>query len=54
LPLKVESVFLRHGITLSDFHSRTSQPEIGLPPGTVQTIFEFIDLDEGRLQAGAQ
>jgi len=26
--------------------------EIGLPPGTVQTIFEFIDLDEGRLQAG--
>lgn len=26
--------------------------EIGLPPGTVQTMFEFIDLDEGRLQAG--
>ena len=25
--------------------------EIGLPPGTVQTMFEFIDLDEGRLQA---
>jgi len=24
--------------------------EIGLPPGTVQTMFEFIDLDEGRLQ----
>jgi gluconokinase len=23
--------------------------EIGLPPGTVQTMFEFIDLDEGRL-----
>lgn len=22
--------------------------EIGLPPGTVQTLFEFIDLDEGR------
>ena len=22
--------------------------EIGLPPGTVQTMFEFIDLDEGR------
>ena len=27
--------------------------EIGLPPGTVQTMFEFIDLDEGRLKAGA-
>ena len=27
--------------------------EIGLPPGTVQTMFEFIDLDEGRLQPGA-
>ena len=26
--------------------------EIGLPPGTVQTMFEFIDLDEGRPQAG--
>src|SRR5436190_5321207 len=26
--------------------------EIGLPPGTVQTMFEFIDLDEGRGQAG--
>jgi len=26
--------------------------EIGLPPGTVETMFEFIDLDEGRLQAG--
>ncbi len=25
--------------------------EIGLPPGTVQTMFEFIDLDEGRLKA---
>jgi gluconokinase len=24
--------------------------EIGLPPGTVLTMFEFIDLDEGRLQ----
>ena len=23
--------------------------EIGLPPGAVQTMFEFIDLDEGRL-----
>lgn len=22
--------------------------ELGLPPGTVQTMFEFIDLDEGR------
>lgn len=28
--------------------------EIGLPPGTVQTMFEFIDLDEGRRPAGAQ
>ena len=27
--------------------------EIGLPPGTVQTMFEFIDLDEGRIQTGA-
>ncbi|MES2573243.1 MAG: DUF5069 domain-containing protein [Verrucomicrobiota bacterium] len=27
--------------------------EIGLPPGTVETMFEFIDLDEGRLQAGS-
>ena len=27
--------------------------EIGLPPGTVQTMFEFIDLDEGRLKTGA-
>jgi gluconokinase len=27
--------------------------EIGLPPGTVQTMFEFIDLDEGRRKVGA-
>jgi len=27
--------------------------EIGLPPGTVQTMFEFIDLDEGRRQPGS-
>lgn len=26
--------------------------EIGLPPGTVETMFEFIDLDEGRGPAG--
>jgi len=26
--------------------------EIGLPAGTVQTMFEFIDLDEGRLKPG--
>lgn len=26
--------------------------EIGLPPGKVQTMFEFIDLDEGRLKVG--
>lgn len=26
--------------------------EIGLPPGTVQTMFEFIDLDEGRSKPG--
>jgi hypothetical protein len=25
--------------------------EIGLPPGTVQTMFEYIELDEGRLKA---
>jgi len=24
--------------------------EIGLPPGTVETMFEFIDVDEGRLK----
>ena len=28
--------------------------ETGLPPGTVQTMFEFIDLDEGRRPAGPQ
>ncbi|MEO8352308.1 MAG: DUF5069 domain-containing protein [Chthoniobacteraceae bacterium] len=28
--------------------------EIGLPPGTVQTMFEFIELDEGRLKPDAQ
>ncbi|HEY3915502.1 MAG TPA: DUF5069 domain-containing protein [Verrucomicrobiae bacterium] len=28
--------------------------EIGLPPGTVLTMFEFIDLDEGRLRPGSQ
>src|SRR5687767_11403494 len=27
--------------------------EIGLPPGTVETMFEFIDLDEGRRQSSA-
>ncbi len=27
--------------------------EIGLPSGTVQTMFEYIDLDEGRLTVGA-
>lgn len=27
--------------------------EINLPPGTVQTMFEFIDLDEGQLQLKA-
>jgi gluconokinase len=29
-------------------HARLT--EIGLPPGTVETMFEFIDLDEGRRQ----
>jgi gluconokinase len=28
--------------------------EIGLPPGTVQTMFEFIDLDEGRPKPGTR
>ena len=28
--------------------------EIGLPSGTVQTMFEFIDLDEGRLKLGSK
>ena len=28
--------------------------EIGLPPGAVQTMFEFIDLDEGRLTLEAR
>lgn len=27
--------------------------EIGLPPGTVLTMFEFIDIDEGRLKPDA-
>jgi gluconokinase len=27
--------------------------EIGLPPGTVETMFEYIDLDEGRLKTGS-
>jgi gluconokinase len=27
--------------------------EIGLPPGTVQTMFEYIDLDEGRLKVSS-
>ena len=26
--------------------------EIGLPPGTVQTMFEYIDIDEGRSKPG--
>ena len=26
--------------------------EIGLPPGTVETMFEFIDIDEGRKTVG--
>jgi hypothetical protein len=28
--------------------------EIGLPPGTVETMFDFIDLDEGRRKPGQQ
>lgn len=28
--------------------------ELGLAPATVQTMFEFIDLDEGRLKLGQQ
>jgi hypothetical protein len=28
--------------------------EIGLPPGMVDTMFDFIDLDEGRLKLGSQ
>lgn len=28
--------------------------EIGLPPGTVETMFEFIDLDEGRIKADSR
>jgi hypothetical protein len=28
--------------------------KIGLPPGTVETMFEFIDLDEGRIQPDAK
>jgi gluconokinase len=28
--------------------------ELGLPPGTVQTMFEFIDLDEGRRAPGSK
>jgi gluconokinase len=37
-------------IGTSNVHQRLA--EIGLPPGTVETMFEFIDLDEGRLQVG--
>jgi gluconokinase len=33
----------------SRLHERLA--EIGLPAGTVETMFEFIDLDEGRLKA---
>lgn len=32
-------------------HTRLA--EIGLPPGTVETMFEFIDLDEGRVKLSA-
>ncbi len=32
-------------------HARLA--EIGLPPGTVETMFEFIDLDEGRRELEA-
>jgi gluconokinase len=28
--------------------------EISLPPGAVLTMFEFIDLDEGRLRPASQ
>ncbi len=28
--------------------------EIGLPPGTAETMFEFIDIDEGREPGGLQ
>ncbi len=28
--------------------------ELGLPPGTVETMFEFIDLDEGRIKPGGR
>ena len=28
--------------------------EIGLPPGAVETMFEFIDLDEGRLRLNSR
>ena len=28
--------------------------ELGLPPGTVETMFEFIDVDEGRIKPNAK
>jgi hypothetical protein len=28
--------------------------EIGQPPGTVQTVFEFVDLVEGRIQSDSR
>ena len=28
--------------------------ELGLPPGTVETMFEFIDVDEGRIKPKAK
>jgi hypothetical protein len=39
-------------IVLGNWYQRLNErlAEIGLPPGTVQTMFEFIDLDEGRLK----
>lgn len=40
----------RDGVT-PRLHGRLA--EIGLPPGTVETMFEFIDLDEGRLKVEA-
>ena len=39
-----------------DVHRRQPEglAELGLPPGTVETMFEFIDVDEGRIKPNAK
>ena len=45
------SFMMKRGWRDSATHRVTERlAEIGLPPGKVQTMFEFIDVDEGRLK----